>query len=213
MDSTDILRFIIKHCIDDPKLTVLSYSMKNTDYEKIQSPVESVEFCEQKELILKILESLWLLPEHIDLARVGYNNELAYEECMKYFINGEFINENNVIFYLTNTNDYVLHILKTFYEEFPIEGLDLNDPKNAERFNVYLKEHTLLNIQEFWKVFIRYQIVLFKYNKNGLGMDEWNNFGLSVYNELMSSTNKVPILNKINNVLTHILNPKEYILE
>ena len=59
-------------------------------------------------------------------------------------------------------------------------------------------------------VFIQLQIVYFKYKKNDLGFDEWSNFGLPVYNDLCKAEIKRPILDKVNIVLSHILNPKEF---
>ena len=125
INSTKILHFILNFCIDDPKLNVLSFSMKDSDYEKYQNLNDSKQFSEKKELILKILETLWLVPEHIDFNEVGYTNDLIFEECIAFFINGDFINEENVVFLMIDKGDYITDILITFHELFPIEGRDI----------------------------------------------------------------------------------------
>ncbi len=211
INSTQILHFILKHCIDNPKLNVLSFSMKESDYEKSQSNNDSSQFSEQKELILKILETLWLVPEHIDFNVLGYANDSVFEDCIAFFVNGDFINEENVVFLIIDKRDYISNILNTFYEQFPIDGLDKNNSKQANSFNQYINNKSLYDIKEFWTVFIKYQIVYFKYKRNGLGFDEWNNFGLEVYNDLIKAEIKRPILDKVDIVLTHILNPKEFL--
>ena len=210
INSTQILHFILKFCIDDPKLNVLSFSMKDSDYEKYQNLNDSKQFSEKKELILKILEKLWLLPEHIDFNEVGYANDLVFEECIAFFINGDFINEENVVFLMIDKRDYITDILITFHELFPVEGRDIYDSKQTDFFKEYINRLTLQDIKEFWAVFIQLQIVYFKYKKNDLGFDEWSNFGLPVYNDLCKAEIKRPILDKVNIVLTHILNPKEF---
>jgi len=210
INSTKILHFILNFCIDDPKLNVLSFSMKDSDYEKYQNLNDSKQFSEKKELILKILETLWLVPEHIDFNEVGYTNDLIFEECIAFFINGDFINEENVVFLMIDKGDYITDILITFHELFPIEGRDIYDSKQTDFFKEYINRLTLQDIKEFWAVFIKLQIVYFKYKKNNLGFDEWSNFGLPVYNDLCKAEIKKPILDKVNIVLTHILNPKEF---
>ena len=210
INSTKILHFILKFCIDDPKLNVLSFSMKDSDYEKYQNLNDSKQFSEKKELILKILETLWLVPEHIDFNEVGYENDLVFEECIAFFINGDFINEENVVFLMIDKRYYITDILITFHELFPVEGRDIYDSKQTDFFKEYINRLTLQDIKEFWAVFIKLQIVYFKYKKNDLGFDEWSNFGLPVYNDLCKAEIKRPILDKVNIVLTHILNPKEF---
>jgi hypothetical protein len=211
IDSNQILNFILKHCIEDPKLRFLSFSLKDSDFEKIQSQNGALQFSEQKELILKILETLWLIPDHLDLNLVGYTDDSVFEECIAFFINGEFINDENAVFLMIEKRDYVSKIINTFYEQFPIEGLDKNDNKQSIAFKEYINSQTLHDIKEFWTVFIKYQIVYFKYKRNGLGIDEWSNFGLQVYNDLIRAEIKRPILDKVNNVLSLIINPKEFV--
>jgi hypothetical protein len=210
IDSTQILHFILKFCIDDPKLHLLSFSMKDSDYEKFQSLNDPKQFSEEKELILKILETLWLVPEHIDFNEVGYANDSVFEECIAFFINGDFINEENVVFHMIDKRHYISNILVTFYEQFPVEGRDIYDSKQTDFFKEYINRLTLHDIKEFWSVFIQLQIVYFKYKKNDLGFDQWSNFGLPVYNDLCTIEMKRPIFDKVNIVLSHILNPKEF---
>lgn len=211
--TKQILNFIIQYCIDDPKLRVSSFSTRESDYHNLQSEIDNLELAQQKELILEIFESLWLLPNHIDLYEVGHSNENVFQECITYFINGDFINDQNVIFFMIDKEKYISNILNAFYDQFPIEGLNMNDPIKANAFREYKNSQSLEAIQEFWAIFIKYQILFFKYGKNGLGFDEWNNFSLSVYNELFFAENKTLIFDQLNNVLSQILNPKEYMLD
>jgi hypothetical protein len=133
--------------------------MKDSDYEKYQNLNDSKLFSEEKELILKILETLWLVPEHIDFNEVGYANDLVFEECIAFFINGDFINEENVVFLMIDKRDYITNILITFYELFPVEGRDIYDSKQTDFFKEYINRLTLNDIKEFWAVFIQLQIV------------------------------------------------------
>lgn len=210
IDSTQILHFILKFCIDDPKLQVMSFSMKDSDYEKFQSLNDPKKFSEEKELILKILETLWLVPEHIDFNVVGYANDSVFEECIAFFISGDFINEENVVFHMIAKRHYISNILVTFYEQFPVEGRDIYDSQQTDFFKECINKLTLHDIKEFWSVFIKLQIVYFKYKQNDLGFDQWSNFGLPVYNDLCTVEMKRPIFDKVNIVLSHILNPKEF---
>lgn len=213
INSKHILHYILKYCIDDPKLRVSSFSTRESDYHKLHSEIDILELAQQKKIILEIFESLWLLPNHIDLYEVGHSNENVFQECITYFINGDFINDQNVIFFMIDKEKYISNILNAFYDQFPIEGLNLNDPIKANSFIEYKNSQSLEAIKEFWTVFIKYQILFFKYGKNGLAFDEWNNFSLSVYNELFFAENKTLIFDKLNNVLSKILNPKEYMLD
>lgn len=213
INSKHILHYILKYCIDDPKLRVSSFSTRESDDNNLHSEIDILELAQQKKIILEIFESLWLLPNHIDLYEVGHSNENVFQECITYFINGDFINDQNVIFFMIDKEKYISNILNAFYNQFPIEGLNLNDPIKANAFREYKNSQSLEAIKEFWVIFIKYQILFFKYGKNGLGFDEWNNFSLSVYNELFFAENKTPIFDKLNNVLSQILNPKEYMLD
>jgi hypothetical protein len=150
IDSTQILHFILKYFIDDPKLRVLSFNMEDTDYRKLEIQRDTKQLSEQKELILKILETLWLVPEHIDFNKVGYANDSVFEECIAFFVDGDFIAEDNVIFLMRDKRDYISNILSTFYEEFPIEGIDINDSRQISGFNEFVNSKTLCDIKEFW---------------------------------------------------------------
>lgn len=205
INSTRIINYLIKYCIDYHKLQIITYSAEKSDILKSNNEFELNQFLKNKEIMLDLFNCLDIYPEHINFNNKKIDDDKLLEECIQYFISGDFINENNFLIQMIGEKNFIYTILKEFDEVFDFEEFKHFDSNESLINNDFFDKFTLDSIREFWNVFVKYQIVYFKYNKNGLGFDEWDNFGLKVYNDLIRAEDKNVVFDKLNKVLSSIL--------
>lgn len=122
-------------------------------------------------------------------------------------VSGRFIDS-----FLMNNSElqekqFILNILKLVLINPNFKRSYYSFISNEDDVINFSKDVNLSDVKNFWKTMLDYEIFYLQKNINDLGFDEWNNFGIDVYNTLANSNNKSIIFNEVNKILSYILCP------
>ena len=122
-------------------------------------------------------------------------------------VSGRFIDS----FLMNNSKlqekQFILNILKLVLINPNFKRSYYSFISNEDDVINFSKDVNLSDVKNFWKTMLDYEIFYLQKNINDLGFDEWNNFGIDVYNTLANSNNKSIIFNEVNKILCYILCP------